>query len=201
MHYHPYRLRNPKNLIRKEKGMRLEARPKSYQECPGFRITAKPSPPELHARVIESYINVCADAVPVNFSRKTIWLAKRRIKPQQDWWWIGGRMQAGETEEVALARKFKAETSLAVVPERFQFVCLNRYFWKDRRQEPQELGCDCLVFIFLVELDNEELRQASLGLNPDEYDLEDGLREFDRLRLIGINVHQAILDFYDRVFS
>lgn len=58
-----------------------------------------------------------------------------------------------------------------------------------------------LAFTFLVELDNEELRQASLGLNPDEYDLEDGLREFDRLRLIGINVHQAILDFYDRVFS
>ena len=176
-------------------------RPKAYEEVPGFRMTASPSPSELHSRVLESYINVCADAVPVNFQRKTIWLAKRRIKPQQDWWWIGGAMRAGETEEEAIVRKFKAETSLQVAPERFKFVCLNRYYWKDRQQAPQDRGCDCLAFTFLVELDDKELEVVIRGLDSHEYGAASGLQEFDRQRLVEVHAHPAILDFYNQVFS
>lgn len=181
--------------------MNLATEPKVYQESPGFRITPLPASPELHARVLESYINVCADAVPVNFSRKTIWLAKRRTKPHQDWWWIGGWMQAGETAEEAMSRKWANETPVKVAPARFVFVCLNRYFWKERQQKPQDIGCDCLAFTFLVELTAEELDSVSRGLDPSEYDATSGLQEFDRQGLTDINAHPAILDFYDQVFS
>jgi len=176
------------------------AKPVVYEEIPGFRIKAEFSNPELHARVLKSYINVCVDAVPVNFGRKTLYLAKRCIKPQQDWWWIGGAMVAGEIAEEAMSRKFKSETSLKIPAARFKFVCLNRYFWKDRQQEPQDTGCDCLVYTFSIVLSKIELELASKKLDAQEYAATSGLEEFDRDRLVKVNAHKAILDFYDQVF-
>lgn len=157
-------------------------------------------PDEVYAQALESFVVVCTDVVPINRSRRTIYLARRAVKPMQGWWWIGGRMFAGEHEQESVKRCFRRETSLDLPSERFEYVAMYRYWWKDRKQEPQDKGADDLSYTFVVELTSEELRKVSHKLDKKEY-AQGGLQEFDRERLSIENVHPAILDLYNRVFQ
>ncbi|MEK7584505.1 MAG: NUDIX domain-containing protein, partial [Patescibacteria group bacterium] len=133
--------------------------------------------------------------------RKTLYLAKRSVKPQQDWWIIGGRTNAGEDPFASVARCFNRETKLNIEPARFTFVSMDRYLWKERKQEPQKNGCDAFSYTFCVELTDDELRRAGASLDPKEYDTKNGLQEFDYPRLIEANVHPVLLDLYNDIFQ
>lgn len=117
------------------------------------------------------------------------------------WWIIGGRVMAGEPEFAAIQRKFKHETSLTINCKRFNFLTMVRYFCEDREQEPQTYGLDSLAYTFFLELEPGELLQANNSLDPDEYDSAIGLKEFTREDLLAAKVHNAILYFYDLIFS
>lgn len=156
---------------------------------------------KMYSVILDTFVIVCADVVPINRARKTIFLARRAAKPMQGWWVIGGRMWAGEKEHNAMHRKFLQETSVDIEPMRFEFVRMNRYHWKDRQQEPQDKGSDTLAYTFAIELTEDELRQSSENLEKREYEAGGGLQEFNREDLVHERVHEAVLDLYDQIFK
>lgn len=154
----------------------------------------------IYQKAIEAFVIVCADVVLLNPERHTIFLTKRRHKPMNELWIIGGRIMAGESEFAAIQRKFKHETSLEIEHSRFKFLTMVRYFCEDRQQEPQNRGSDNLSYTFTLELTPGELLTASRSLDPDEYDKSFGLKEFTREDLLAAKVNNAILYFYDLIF-
>lgn len=146
-------------------------------------------------------IIVCTDAVIINRDRRTIYLAKRAIKPMQGLWWIGGRRLPGESAISSMQRCFKRETGLDIHSVHFTLVDIAEYLWKDRQQAPQDAGSHNLCHTFAVELSDTELEQAKSGLEKQEYEPRFGLREFSRTDLVRAKVHQVILDVYDKIFS
>ena len=153
-----------------------------------------------YGKAIQGLVIVVADAVPINRERRTFHLAKRIAKPIRGWWELGGRIFPGEPESEAISRIIQREASIEVSPERFTLVSQNRYFLKDRQQEPQDAGTDAFCYHFVVELSDYELKIASANLDEKEYERSVGLQEFDRARIVKENVEQPILDLYDTVF-
>lgn len=161
-----------------------------YKE-PGFKGLEKKFMSEsAYSEALTSLVIVCTDVLLVNRVNKTVYLAKRRSKPMNDWWLIGGRMYAGELPEESMARCFKRETSVEIEKNRFKFVALNRYFFKDRQQTPQNIGCDSLCYTFILEPTKEELNKISLDSN--EY--QGGIREFTRETISREKVNEAIFN-------
>ncbi len=154
-----------------------------------------------YARAITNFVIVCTDIVLVNRASRTIYLAKRCSKPMAGWWVIGGRTRAGEDFIESARRSLKRETTLDLSTHRFQFLMIARYWWKDRKQEPTDVGCDDLVFVFAVEPDEAELATAASHLDTKEYDRPSGLRAFGREELVREEIHQAVLSIYDGIFS
>ena len=175
--------------------------PKIYLQNPHFKMAKKFLSEGTYSEAIESFVIVDTDVVLVNKdSKKILLLARRRHKPMQGLWVIGGRIFAGENELSAIQRIFKRETSLEIAPSRFHFVAMNRYIWSEREQEPQDKGSDNLCYTFGLVLDANEIKIVSGHLDKEEYDSSSGLQEFSREELINENVHPAIIDLYDSIF-
>ena len=49
-----------------------------------------------------------------------IFLGKRRVQPQPDWWYMGGRARPGEGPQEAAARILRRELSLQLDASRFE---------------------------------------------------------------------------------
>lgn len=154
---------------------------------------------EAYAAAMESMVVVNADAVIINSYRRTIYLARRCVKPWKGWWMIGGRVFAGELPEDSMQRCFQRETSLYIEKDRFRLIGMYRYLWKDREQEPQSAGSDNLGYTFAVELSEQELLAATQMLDRKEY--AGGLSEFDRDRIVRENVHPVLSDIYKKLFG
>jgi len=174
--------------------------PRVYIEDTEFHMSPDSLPDDLYEQAISSLVIVCADALFVNRAMRTVFLARRTVKPMTGLWFLGGRLQAGEQADVGMARILKRETSLALPAERFKFLAMHRYFFKDRKQEPQDKGCDTLAFTFFAEIQPDELTIATVHLTSDEYDTSSGFKEYNRDALIAEGARQAIIDAYDSVF-
>lgn len=157
-------------------------------------------PDDAYVQGLQAFVYGCTDAVIINSARRTIYLAKRSQKPMIGWWWIGGRMNAGETKEQSIIRCFAREVGLTFPQDRFTLLSVSDYLWKDRTQKPQDIGCHPMAYTFTVELSPGELDAASRNLEPKEYDAGEGLNEFSRERLLTENVFQAVIDVYDTIF-
>ena len=174
--------------------------PKLYVEDPTHRMERTFLNEETYEQAMRAMIIVCTDTVIMNRKRKTIYLAKRAIKPMQGLWWIGGRRLTGENALSSVHRCFRRETGLDLHAMRFALVDIAEYLWQDRQQQPQNVGSHNLCHTFAVELNNTELKQAKSGLEKQEYESGFGLKEFGRYDLVQNEVHQVILDVYDKIF-
>lgn len=157
---------------------------------------------EAYKEALESFVVVCADVLFTDGENpKTILLASRRAKPMRGWWFVGGRIYAGEPAEEAMVRLMKRETGLVLPQERFKLIGLNRYFFSERQQEPQTLGCDSLSYVFTAELSPAERDTAAKNLDPKEYDPAEGLRAFssaDALKAAGAS--PPVIDLYELLY-
>src|SRR3989344_3832419 len=181
--------------------MRPKEPPKYYRQDPNYVMSPVFLSDSAYREALDSLVIVCTDAVIINRTKRTFYLAKRSVKPQQDWLIIGGRTNAGQAPFESVARCFNRETKLSVKPERFTFVSMDRYLWKERKQEPQRNGCDAFSYTFCVELSDEELQRAVASLEPKEYDATTGLQEFDGIRLREAKVHPVLIDLYHDIFQ
>ncbi|MBI2624754.1 MAG: NUDIX hydrolase [Candidatus Nealsonbacteria bacterium] len=162
------------------------------QDIPLIRLSD-----EEYARGLQCFVPACADIAIVDFDRKLIYLARRKIKPMAGLWWIGGKMMPQETKEEAAVRNFKRETTLELPQSRFRLVAVFDYRWNDRAQTPQTIGCHMLAYTFIVNLSADELARVRL----DENEYEGGLKDFTEKQLLKENVFSPIFDLYCRVFS
>lgn len=180
----------------------MSTQPETYSEDPHFKMVKKYLSDEVYAETIESFIIVDADVLFINRVNKSVFLlARRKVKPMQGLWLIGGRVFAGEPERTAITRLVKREAGLEIAPERFEYLRMNRYLWTEREQQPQNKGSDNLCYTFILEISDEEKQIASKHLDPHEYDTTTGLQEFNKEELEKENVHKAITDLYDLVFE
>ena len=156
---------------------------------------------EVYAQALEAFSIVCVDVGIIDRCAGAIYLAKRKSRPAQGWWWyIGGRVYAGEMPEMSATRCFKRETGLSIAPERFSFVRMSRVFFKDRAQPPYDKGCDSLIYGFALELTPEE--RAQVVLEPNEYE-SGGLTRFYYRDIIACPqlVPESVRDFCIEVFG
>ncbi len=155
-----------------------------------------------YAKITQSLILVCTDALIINRKKQTVFLAKRRAKPAAgEWWYIGGRTFAGETLKESVRRCFERETKLKLPVSKFKFINTQVFIFNERQQKPQNFGYHAIGFDFVVELTKREREKASSSLDRAEYKTGIGLKEFSRQELIKKRVHPAIIESYDRVFK
>lgn len=175
-------------------------KPVLYKEKTAIALPRKFLGDKEYADALEAFVLVCTDCILINQKCKTFYLAKRKSKPMSDWWFIGGRSFAGEDELSSIHRCLKRETGLDINPERFRFITMKRYLFKDRQQEPQDKSCDSLCYIFAVFVTDKEIAMANANLDSEEYDTEIGFKEFGTEELANEGVFPAIIDLYEYVF-
>lgn len=155
---------------------------------------------KLYLKAIGSMIIVCSDIMIFNPEEKTVYLAKRRVKPMQGWWEIGGRRFTGETSLEAAVRNFTRETTLKIRPSRFKFITTIENIWKDRKEKPIKIGKHDLIFVFAVKLNKKEIKIVSENLDSREY-YPNSLEKFDKKRLIEEKIHPALIEIYNKIFE
>ncbi len=175
------------------------ASPKLYRDQSEKKYPSVRLGDEEYGRAIQSLVVVCTDIVVVDTPTKTIYLPRRASRPASGkWWFVGGRSFIGETEQQSAQRCFRRETGLLIEENRFEFICMNRYFFADRQQIPQDVGCDSLCYTFSLQLTEEE--RSRVVLDPKEYQ-EGGLRAFGREDLQTEGVQQCVRDVYKNIFG
>lgn len=156
-------------------------------------------PVEVYSTAMTSFILVCTDAMIVDCASRTVFFPCYINKPASGLFWnIGGTLHRGREARAGMAATFFCETHLRVEPGRFRFVAVVRYWWKDRAQNPEDIGSDNLAYTYYIELSPEDRAFVAANLDVEEYDR--GLRKFTREDLVREGVHQVILDTYDAIF-
>ncbi len=152
---------------------------------------------DAYVQAVSSMVIVCADILFYSASKGVVYLAKRKSKPLSNWWMIGGRIKAGDTGEQGAVNNIKRETGLEVDPSRLKFLAMNRYFFNNRQQEPQDIACDSLCYTFALDISNDELAMANTNLDKEEYEHVSegkGFRTFGLAEIKEAGTHPAILD-------
>ena len=98
--------------------------------CPQFvtgeyRPTQAFLPDTEYSLALDCLTKAVSDVLVFNHDQSKILLGKRKIEPQPDWWFIGGRARPGETTKEAAARNMRRETGLGISPKgcwSFQFT-------------------------------------------------------------------------------
>lgn len=193
--------------IRRKVVIPMAEMPKRYVEEDGHRPGVQQFvSDELYGQAITAFVIVCTDTAIVDMDDKLLYLAKRQAKPANTFWIVGGRMIAGESEAEAVARTFERETRLKVARSRFKYLRNNRYWWRDREQQPQDLGSDGVAYTFTLEASDQEIEFISSNLDWREYDPSFGLQPFSRTDIEEADfggrevVREILLDMYDDIF-
>ena len=76
-------------------------------------------PDKEYGLALDALVKGCADVLITSGAGPSlrILLGKRRVEPQPDWWFVGGRARPGDTTQGAAARNVKRELGLTVAPE------------------------------------------------------------------------------------
>lgn len=160
------------------------------------RITPQHMPDEAYEQAIRGMIIDCTDVLMWDPLAKATYLAKRRAKPNPSWWVIGGRRMPGETPEKSAIRCFERETGIQIEPSRLVFLVENEYLWKDREQQPQDVGCHAVARVFGMVPTKAELAKIKSGLDAREYDVEAGIRSFTIEEIRDGKLHSALFDLW-----
>lgn len=157
---------------------------------------------DAYVQAVSSMVIVCADILFYSASKGVVYLAKRKSKPLSNWWMIGGRIKAGDTGEQGAVNNIKRETGLEVDPSRLKFLAMNRYFFNNRQQEPQDIACDSLSYTYALDISDEEFVVAKEHLDKNEYEWMDGsggLTAFSLVDIRNLGTHPAISNIAQQV--
>uniref|UniRef100_A0A7S2S268 Nudix hydrolase domain-containing protein n=1 Tax=Eucampia antarctica TaxID=49252 RepID=A0A7S2S268_9STRA len=109
-----------------------------------------------------------SDLLVVHPDGKKIFIGKRNVHPQPDWWLVGGRMFTGETAVDSCRRLLQRELTLDIHPNRFTTVCCQTMAWHMRQQEPKHHGTVDLQVVLSFQVKEDELSKVVFDRN--EYD-------------------------------
>lgn len=122
-----------------------------------------------YARCLDTLVKACNDLLLTCEGK--IFLGKRQVFPQKDWWYgCGGRMKPGENlfecAKRLFARELKLEFSVEELQRRLMTVGSYSFLWGKREQLPQTNGtADISVVVTLALTAAEKAR-----IVPDEFE-------------------------------
>jgi hypothetical protein len=50
-----------------------------------------------YGRALDALVKACSDILVVSSDGRSVLLGQRKVEPQPDWWFIGGRAKPGDT--------------------------------------------------------------------------------------------------------
>ena len=95
---------------------------------------------DVYGVALDCIAKACSDFFLVHPDRERVLLGKRRVHPQPDWWFNGGRMMPGETVPTSCRRLLKRELGLEIETDRVEPYCCSTMAWSMRQQEPKTNG-------------------------------------------------------------
>src|SRR3989344_2221000 len=141
-----------------------------------------PKPPYLsdeeYGKCMEAFPRVCCDIIALEPKSRQLYLVKRTHHSAIGRWDFGGGMRRGQTPKEAAIINLKRETGIILEKDELTFLFQTMMYWRYRNPKPQELGEHCLVFTFCFVPTPEEI--AGIKLDPTEYDIDHGVRLYDR---------------------
>jgi len=126
-----------------------------------FQSHAFHLPSEEYSRALDCLVKACTDLLLVtNENKPRIFLGKRKVEPQPDFWFAGGRMKPGETPPQSAARIIKRELGIEISdPGRYDTVGHYSFVWEKREQPPIQNGTADISIVLTVELTKEEIQR------------------------------------------
>ena len=99
-------------------------------------------PDKEYGLALDALVKGCADVLLTRGEGASlrILLGKRKVEPQPDWWFVGGRTRPGDTPAEGAARNVKRELGLAIETRRFVHVNTYSFVWNYRQQAPTPNG-------------------------------------------------------------
>lgn len=155
-------------------------------------------PDREYGLALDALVKGCSDVLLVSSSGSRVLLGRRRVEPQPDWWFVGGRSRPGDTTTAAAARNVKRELGLEFCEDRFEVVANYSMVWSYREQAPTENGTADLSTVHALHLTAEEENRGVPSLDPKEYheskwwDMEDILSGGDRFHPCLVNAVRAL---------
>jgi len=125
-------------------------------------------PDREYGLALDALVKACSDILIISPDGLCCLLGKRRVQPQPDWWFIGGRARPGETTRAAAARNMQRELGLQVEQDRLKVFANYSFVWQYRSQPPADHGTADISTIHVLRL--TELEVASVKLDPKEYE-------------------------------
>jgi len=122
-------------------------------------------PDEEYGRALDTLVKGCVDILLRN-ARGDVLLGLRAHEPaKDDWWYLGGRMQCGETIHETAIRHVKRDIGIELDGDRLTFVTSSTMNWEFRVQEPAGNGtCDINVVMTATLTDEEVARMKRCEL-------------------------------------
>mmetsp|Transcript_1623 Transcript_1623/g.3557 ORF Transcript_1623/g.3557 Transcript_1623/m.3557 type:complete len:236 (-) Transcript_1623:37-744(-) len=139
-----------------------------FHETGTFKSRRTFLPDDQYGVALDNLVKGCTDILLLNPSGTHVFAGKRRVQPQPDWWFTGGRMFPGETPVQSCQRLLRRELGLEIESRRFAAVCAQAFAFGMRQQEPKEHGTTDTQFCFRVQLKNEE-EVKKVVLDEEEY--------------------------------
>lgn len=134
----------------------------------GFTSHRKFLADKEYGEALDTLVKACSDMLLVSPEGDKILVGKRKVHPQPDWWFVGGRIFPGETPTQSCSRLLRRELSLDVDPKRLTPVCCQSLAWGMREQVPKQNGTTDSQFVFSLTLTESE--RDKVVLDPKEYD-------------------------------
>lgn len=147
----------------------------AYFEVPHFEEGGRVNPVEpsdrlpqaVYSQALDHLVFACVDLVLTHAGQ--VLLAKRNTQPRPSWWFIGGRMVAGEDPKATAQRKAAQEAHLASWdPARLRCLGVYSTCFATRQQPPTHHGAHSLNITYHLELTGQE--KAQLRLRSSEHD-------------------------------
>jgi len=121
-----------------------------------------------YGEALDTLVKACSDMLLVSPDSSKIFVGKRKVQPQPDWWFVGGRIFPGETPAQSCCRLLRRELKLEIDPARLQPVCCQSLAWGMREQAPKENGTTDSQFVLSLQLYESEV--ANVVLDEKEYE-------------------------------
>lgn len=125
-------------------------------------------PDREYGLALDALVKACSDVLILSHDQKRVLLGRRKVQPQPDWWYIGGRAKPGDTTTAAAARNVKREIGLDLPETRYEVVANYSMVWSYRYQPPTTNGTADLSTIHVIFLTEEE-EAHDYAMDPIEY--------------------------------
>ncbi|CAL1166089.1 unnamed protein product [Cladocopium goreaui] len=120
-----------------------------------------------YGRALDALVKAVSDVLITSPDGSRVFLGKRKVHPQPDWWYMGGRAKPGESPQQAAARVMRRELCLQLPATRFEVIGSYSMTWAMREQAPAEHGTADISTVHHLVLQPEE--EAAVKIDEKEY--------------------------------